>query len=227
MIDYKLGELIKLQRKRLHIKATEFAVWLKVDRDTVRNYENGTTIPRGLILDKINRFLKMKSKEELTDDVLKDDYGMEYEKISDCEFSIKIPRITIQDYKNFIDSFECGKSKLSLIFDEINSGFYLAFEVKEEVINYNNIQSLNVGDIAIAKEVRIEELNRDIEPTELWIIILDNDILFRNIESYNPKENKVEIKALNSSFDKMDLSLNISEIKRLFQVKQRITKLLN
>lgn len=225
MIDYEFGKRLKYQRKKLHIKTTEFAVWLKVDRDTIRNYENGTTTPRGLVLEKINRFLEMKSKEELTDDVLKDDYGMEYEKISDREYSIKIPRITIQDYKDFIQSFECGKSKLSLIFDEINSGFYLAFEVKEEVKNNNNNQSLNVGDIAIAREVDIDELKKDIEPTEIWILILENDILFRKIGGYSKKENKVEIKALNPSFDKMDLSLNISEIKRLFQVKQRITKI--
>lgn len=217
--------LIKRHRKRLRITQDELASWMGLQRMSIGRYEKGEPIPPESTK-KLLRFLKAETKEELYGNPT-DDYGMEYKKLTEGNYILNIPYIPVRQYSYFLDTFELGKTYISIVFDRINSGVYTAFEVRGEAMDDNSRHSLSTGDVAVAKEVKIEELSQEVNPKDFWVIIIENDILIRRIERYIQDENRVACKAINSSLEYADFSLNVSDIKRIYQVTQRITKFLN
>ncbi|PXV66917.1 hypothetical protein CLV62_104178 [Dysgonomonas alginatilytica] len=221
-LDYTL---IKRHRKRLRITQDELASWMGLQRMSIVRYERGEPIPPES-KKKLLYFLNTETQEELYGNPT-DDYGMEYQKLSGGNYILKIPFTPVCQYSYLLDTFDLGDTQISIVFDRINSGAYAAFEVRGEAMDDNSRYSLSNGDIAISKEVKIEDLSEEINPKDFWVILIENDILIRKIKGYNQNENSIVFKANNPSIEYADFSLNVSDIKRIYQVTQRITKFLN
>lgn len=216
---------IEEHRKKLNITQEELADWMGVSRITIIKYEQGKSISKSSFI-KLISFLNTDTKEELYGNPT-DDYGMEYLKLSEGNYILDIPYITVSMYNKFLKSFVFGEPKICLVSDRINSGTFVAFEVRGDAMDDNTRNSLSLGDIAVAKEMNKEVLSGEINPADLWVIIIENDILIRKIEGYIQGENRVACKAINSSLEYADFSLNVSEIRKIYKVTQRITKFLN
>ncbi|NDV68555.1 helix-turn-helix transcriptional regulator [Dysgonomonas sp. 25] len=221
-IDYETFDFkrIKQHRKFLGITQDELAEWLNAGRTTIIRYEKGR-IPIEA-MPKITRFLDVKTKEELYG-VLVDDFGLEYKTLSNGEYQISIPYIPISSYQQYANTFELGDLQLGYVVDNINTGLYVAFEVKGEAMDNGSRRSLTKGDIAIAKELDKDNLQMDEINGEIWVVILEGDILFRKVEKFVRKDNKIVFRALNPSKEYADFSLNLAEIKKLYRVIERRT----
>lgn len=216
--DYKL---IKPHRKRLKMTQDDLADWMGVTRYSIINYEGGKTIPPNSI-NKLRLFLEAETKDELYDTHF-DSFGNEYSNLPTGEYLINVPYIPISSYSQYISTFEFGELKLGHIVSDIDSGLYVAFQVENEAMDDGSRKSLTKGDIAIAKEIDKDKINVDDCCSDVWVIIIENNILFREVEQFIEGENCVIFKALNPSLNDSDFRIELSSIKKIYQVIKRIT----
>ncbi len=221
MIDY--GKSIKQKRKELGISQQEVADWLGLHRVTLGNYENKQHNISEVKLKKIEQFLNLKTAYEFYGTFRLDSFGMEYKALSNGEYLLNVPYIPVSLYDEYAATLEGGNFKLNHLIDQIDKGVYIAFEVKGEAMDNGSRLGLTKGDIAVAKEVDKNSIEMDKTAANIWVIILEDDILFRKMERVIKDESKILFKALNPSREFADFSLNISEIKKIYQVTQRRT----
>lgn len=213
---------IKRQRKLLRMTQDDLADWMGVSRFTIMNYEKGK-FPEDAI-PKLKIFLAAKSKEELYGSLV-DEYGVEYNTLPSGDYLINVPFVPTSSYNHYASTFELGDLKLNHIVRDINAGVYVAFEVDNEAMDDGSRKSLTKGDIAIAKEIDIDKLNVEKNSSCVWVIIVGNEILFRKADRTIDGENCVLFKALNPSLNYADFRLELSNIKKIYQVIERRTNI--
>lgn len=211
---------IKHHRKLLGITQDELAKWMGLGRTTIIKYEKGDVIPSDS-LKKLNLFFEIRNKAELFD-YQYDKCGMEYKAVSTGEYLMRIPYIPTSFYEHYINNSDTGNLRVNHFIHMIDSGIYIAFEVKGEAMDDGSRVSLKMGDIVITQEMDKDNLKVEKDDSNVWAILVGKEILFRKAERFID-EDKILFKALNPSLEYSDFTLKISDIKKIYKVIQRRT----
>lgn len=212
---------IAIHRKRLRIDQTQLANYLNLTKRTISKYETGHPVPEKVIRQLIEVF-KMETWSETSDECF-DGCGMEYSKLGDNCFSMKVPIVKAESRIDFIHDYKTSDLSVSFLTNKINDGFYVAFEIIEMSMDDNSRRSLSKGDIAITKEVDKNSFKRLKDWSDLWVIILGEEILCKKVQEFKPVSNEVIFCSLNPSKEFGSFSADLKSITKIYQVKQRIT----
>lgn len=216
--DYKK---IKLQRKKFGMTQDDLAKWMNVSRHTVMDCEKNKNISRAS-MNKLISFLDAKTKEELCGSLV-DSFGMEYKTMPMGGYLMNIPYIPVSYQKEYALTFNSGNLKICHIVNDINSGLYVAFEVRDGAMDDGDSRlSLKRGDIAITKEIDKESIEANKDTPNIYVIILDNNVFFRKVDNLEG-ENKVICSSLNPSREYSNFALDVSEITKIYKIVQRRT----
>jgi len=146
-------------------------------------------------------------------------------KITSGSFLVEVPFVPTKSYNDFINNNELGKDNLFFLMEKIECENFISFEINSKSIDNGSKKSLSMGDIALTKEVSKDKFEIDEEKSDLWMIIIDNTIIWRQINHYDEVSNTIKCHSLNPSPEYGDLEVNLNSVQRLFKVLTRLTNL--
>lgn len=156
--------------------------------------------------------------------------GIEYYKLSNNRYRMRVPFVPMQAYAKYIDEhrdadFWTQDKFYEFLVDSIHHGNYMAFEIKGDSMDDDSRRSLSEGDVVLARE-----LNKDLWRSKLhienfpnWIIVLDNTILCKQIIHHDTNKGVITCHSLNPSREYSDFTVNLNEVKQLFNIVQRVS----
>lgn len=156
--------------------------------------------------------------------------GISYFKTPGGRFIMRVPMVPIYAYAKYIDEFRDadiweGNGYSYFPVDQIYHGNYQAFEIKGDSMDDDSKRSLSHGDIVNARELSRDKwtsrLHTDQYPN--WIIVTDNTILCKQIIDQNLDTGDIICHSLNPSPEYTDFPINLNDVRKLFNIVQRVT----
>ncbi|WP_110311520.1 helix-turn-helix domain-containing protein [Dysgonomonas alginatilytica] len=208
------GDIVKEAREAAEMTQDELALYLGSSRQTVSTWENRDG--------EIN--IRPQLRKKLIDFITAG-FCNRFQKTDVSEYKISAPYIKIDYYENYIQSLENGNRFFDFYLNEYPRGFYIAFQVNTKAMENNKKHSLSFLDIAIGKEVKMEEFNKEYEVYTIWIIVLSDKLIFTQLTDHNKKSNEIVCNYLNPSAKVSEQTLNLADVRKIFKVVQRVTTL--
>lgn len=207
-------EMITAARKAAQMTKENFAKYLGVSRNSVIGWEKLT---KGEPI-KMNRGTKGKITSFLLSG-----FHNSFEKLENGRYKLSVPVVEITEYEAYLNSRYSEKRYMDYYTYEQPNGYHLAFQVDTKSMDNGSKVSLSFNDIAVGKEVTFEDFSKEYNAEYLWILVLSDTILFQKIEMFDEESNKIECENLNKSVQYKNFELNLSDIKQIFKVVQRVT----
>lgn len=156
--------------------------------------------------------------------------GIKYYKLSDNRFRMRVPFVQIHAYAKYVDerqdaSYWTPEEEYEFLVDKIHHGNYMAFEIKGDSMDDDSKRSLSNGDIVLARQLNQSLWENKLHTSSYpnWIIVLDNTILCKRIADHNVETGEILCKSLNPSPEYGDFTLNLNNVRQLFNIVQRVS----
>lgn len=156
--------------------------------------------------------------------------GISYFKTPGGKFIMRVPMVPVYAYAKYVDEFRDaniweGNGYSYFPVDQIYHGNYQAFEIKGDSMDDDSKRSLSHGDIVNARELSRDKwssrLHTDQYPN--WIIVTDTTVLCKQITNQNLETGEIICHSLNPSPEYADFTLNLNEVRKLFNIVQRVS----
>lgn len=156
--------------------------------------------------------------------------GIRFRETASGKYIMRVPLVPIHAYAKYIDETRDaieweGEDFVEFYSDQVYHGSYMAFEIKGDSMDDDSKRSLSHGDIVNARELSFDKwrfkLHTDKYPN--WIIVTDNTILCKQIVDQNMETGEITCHSLNASPEYADFTLNLNEVRRLFNIVQKTT----
>ncbi|NDV59037.1 XRE family transcriptional regulator [Bacteroides sp. 519] len=158
--------------------------------------------------------------------------GNKFYKTSSGKYKMRVPLVPYYAYGRYIsgtseaitmerDEWEV----VDFIVDRIAHGRYLAFEIKGDSMDDGSKNSLEQGDIVLAREqARDNWMNRlPYRNFPYWIVVTDDSILCKQMIDHDTETGMVTFHSLNPSPEYRDFTLNVDEIRQLLYIVKKTT----
>lgn len=157
--------------------------------------------------------------------------GTKYYQMGNGKFRMRVPFIPAKAYAKYVDEvrdaefFGEGFEEFDFIVDQIGHGRYYAFEIKGDSMDDDSKRSISNGDIVLARELSCEYWRNKLRTEDFpnWIIVLDNTILCKQIIEQDTEKCTITCHSLNSSPEYADFMLNLSDVRQLCNIVQRVS----
>lgn len=156
--------------------------------------------------------------------------GISFYQVAEGKFRMRVPMVPIYAYAKYIDEVRDatiwdGDGYFDFPAEKIHHGFYQAFEIKGDSMDDDSKRSLSQGDIVNARELSRDKwkskLHKDQFPN--WIIVTDNTILCKQIIEQNLETGDITCHSLNPSPEYSDFVINLNEVRKLFNIVQKVS----
>lgn len=156
--------------------------------------------------------------------------GISYFKMPGGKFIMKVPTVPVYAYAKYIDEVRDaeiweGNGYSYFPVDQIYHGNYQAFEIKGDSMDDDSKRSLSHGDIVNARELSRDKwtsrLHTDQYPN--WIIVTDTTVLCKQIINQNLETGDITCHSLNTSPEYTDFTINLNDVRKLFNIVQRVS----
>lgn len=157
--------------------------------------------------------------------------GVKYFQMPNGKYRMRVPLVQVQAYAKYVD--DCrdaieweGSEYFDFPADQVYHGNYMAFEIKGDSMDDDTKRSISHGDIVMGRELSQDKW-RDklhIQLYKNWIIVLDNTILCKQIIEHNTEYGKIICHSLNPSPEYTDFTLNLNDVRQLFNIVQKVTE---
>lgn len=208
------GELIKQYRLELGMTQKELAEAIGATRLSIVKYERGEPISR-----RYKEALELLFKEKSNS--LTDKYGMRYQPMPCGRYKVDVPFISMHLINTFIKTGSIDDSSLCFLKKQIDDGKYFAFEIDNNSMNNNSRYSLALNDIVLTKQIDIDNFHHEYDNKDLWIIILSDSFMCKQIVKVNKSSKEILCHSLNPSPEYSDFSIKLDSIKKIYKIVQR------
>lgn len=156
--------------------------------------------------------------------------GISFYQVSEGKFRMRVPIVPVYAYAKYIDEVRDaeiwdGDGYFDFPTDRIHHGFYQAFEIKGDSMDDDSKRSLSHGDIVNARELSRDKwkskLHKDQFPN--WIIVTDTTILCKQIIKQDLETGEITCHSLNPSPEYTDFVINLNEVRKLFNIVQKVS----
>lgn len=151
--------------------------------------------------------------------------GIEYYKFGDTKFMMKVPFVPIQAYARYVDEYRDadtyeGPDYFYFPVDQVFHGKYRAFEIKGDSMDNDTKKSLSNGDVVLGRDLGCDLWKSPLHINDYpnWIIVLDNTIICKQIIKHNIGNGEIICHSLNSDPAYADFSLNLNEVRELYNI---------
>lgn len=156
--------------------------------------------------------------------------GLKFYTREDGQLVMKVPLVPIAALGSPDDEFaeiirEHEEDTVSIVVDAVHHGNYVAFRVDGDSMDDGTRNSFERGDVVV-----VRELSRDkwlpklhIRDWPFWVIAFGNCVRIKQIVSQD--ETTITCHSLNPSPEYTDFTLSFNDINRLFNVVQKIPKI--
>lgn len=173
---------------------------------------------------------KEKKKLQTEEPYLTTVTGIKYFQRPGGKFLMRVPIVPVYAYAKYIDEVRDaeiwdGDGYFDFPVDQIYHGNYQAFEIKGDSMDDDSKRSLSHGDIVNARELSRDKwtsrLHTDQYPN--WIIVTNTTVLCKQIINQNLETGDITCHSLNSSPEYTDFNINLNDIRKLFNIVQRVS----
>lgn len=176
-------------------------------------------------------------KETVEDDDIEELYhttksGNKYYEVGSGYYRMRVPLVPYGAYgrylsgtKEAIQMDRDGWEEVDFIVDRISHGRYFAFEIKGDSMDDESRHSFVQGDIVLAREVNKDYWRDKLRYKDypFWIIVTDDSILCKQMINHDPATGMITFHSLNPSPEYRDFTLNVDEIRQLFNIVKKTT----
>lgn len=156
--------------------------------------------------------------------------GIEFIETASGRYKMRVPVVPKHSYARYIDDARDaiewdGEEFIDFPADQVYHGNYLAFEIKGDSMDDDSKRSLSDGDIVNARELSRDKwaYKLHMEKYPNWIIVTDTTILCKQIIDQNLETGDITCHSLNNSPEYTDFTINLNEVRRMFNIVQRMT----
>lgn len=158
------------------------------------------------------------------------DAGIPYYGMGKDKERMRVPFVPIYAYAMYLEACREGKKWYATEYfdfpvEQTYNGKYMAFEIKGDSMDDDSKRSLSQGDIVRARELDRalwkQPLHVDSFPN--WIIVLDNNILCKQIVEHDVVKGTIVCHSLNPSPEYTDFTVDLNDVIKLFNIVQRVS----
>lgn len=169
---------------------------------------------------------------EPTEPYLTTKSGIKYHKLPNGKFIMSVPFVPIKAYAKYVDEcrdaeHDTSEEVYNFMVEQVGHGNYMAFEIKGDSMDDDSKRSLCNGDIVLGRELSCEHWKSKLHTNEYpnWIIVMDNTILCKQIVKHNVSKGAITCHSLNPSPEYSDFELNLNNVRQMFNIIQRVSKM--
>jgi transcriptional regulator with XRE-family HTH domain len=230
-----MEEIVKT-RKLLGLTQKDLALKLGVSKNTIYNWESGSTIPKSKIpilvnwiksvsLDKIINIGNILNESE--QDYLKNKNGNKFRELENGKFIMTVPLVPAKAYATYIS--ECCEGYFFEEFNEVNfyvdqyaRGNYVAFEIKGDSMDNSGLYDNPEGCITLCRELNRQHWTDGFRDSKYgWIIVHKDTIICKDIIGQDFEKGTILCHSRNTSPEFQDFNIEFNDVKQIFKVIKR------
>lgn len=170
---------------------------------------------------------------EPSGEFIRESNNVKYYDIGNGLYRMTVPFVPYNAYGRFAnesDSLEADRDEwetIDFIVDKQGHGKYYSFEVKGESMDDGTRTSFEEHDKLLVRELDRVHWKDGLRYNKypFWVIVFDNSVLIKQIIDQDLETGDIVCHSLNQSPEYSDFTINLDDVKRLFNVLQKIPKI--
>lgn len=154
--------------------------------------------------------------------------GVKYYEIGDGKFKMRVPLVPFDAYARFANEYYSPEAdreeweERDFVVGQIGHGKYVAFEVKGDSMDDGTRKSFGHGDIVLTRQLDMSHWKAGLKYNKypFWVIVSHGSVLIKQIIDQDLETGDIRCHSLNPSPEYTDFTVNLSDVKLLFNVIQ-------